>query len=116
MSSPMTNFVSNLFFKELKQYNGSNFRALHSADVQRMSPEILKAFSSVPTRYFIFCEKHPEIAELDKRILYYKLKIDMIGRFLANYPDTNPDDLVAFQTELSIYEKSAKGDDNAESA
>ena len=108
--------VQNLFFKELKKYNGSNFRALHSANLEHMNPEILKAFSSVPTRYFIFCEKHPEISELEKNILYYKLKIDMIGRFLSNYPDTNTDDLVAFQTELSDYERSTRGDEDAESA
>ena len=113
----VSSVVQNLFFKELKKYNSSNFRALHSANLTNMNPDILKAFSSVPTRYFIFCEKHPEISELDKRILYYKLKIDMIGRFLSNYPDTNADDLVAFQAELSEYERSSRGDDdNVESA
>lgn len=112
-----SNVIQNMFFKELKQYNSSNFRALHSADLSTMNPDIIKAFSSVITRYFIFCEKHPEISDVDKRILYFKLKIDMVARFFSNYPDTTADDLVAFQTELSYYEKMMKGDESdAESA
>lgn len=112
-----SNTVQNLFFSELKKYNSSNFRALHTADLERMNPDIIKAFSSVITRYFIFCEKHPEISDLDKRVLYFKLKIDMVARFFSNYPDTTIDDLVAFQTELNYYEKTMKdGDSNAESA
>lgn len=103
--------VQSLFFHDLKKYNGSNFKALHSADLSNMSPEIVKAFSSVITRYFIFCEKHPEISELEKRVLYFKLKIDMVARFFSNYPDTNADDLVAFQTELNYYESISNGDD-----
>lgn len=112
-----SNVIQNMFFRELKQYNSSNFRALHSADLSMMNPEIIKAFSSVITRYFIFCEKHPEISDVDKRVLYFKLKIDMVARFFSNYPDTDADDLVAFQTELNYYEKIMKGvDDDAESA
>lgn len=113
----MVSNVPNLFFSELKKYNGTNFRALHSADLAEMNPDVIKAFSSVITRYFIFCEKHPEIPDVDKRVLYFKLKIDMVARFFSNYPDTTADDLVAFQTELNYYEKLMKGvDDNAESA
>lgn len=105
--------IQTLFFSELKKYNGSNYKALHSADLSALQPEIVKAFSSVITRYFIFCEKHPEISDVDKRFLYYRLKIDMIARFFSNYPDTNPDDLVAFQTELNYFEKESRDDEDA---
>lgn len=98
------------FFSELKQYNGSNFKALYKLDVESKSPSVIKAFSSVITRYFIFCEKHPEVSDMDKRILYYQLKIDMIGRFFASYPDTNTADLIAFQTELQYYVHDFEGD------
>lgn len=95
--------LSNVFFNELKHYNSSNFRSLHQADLSSASPDIIKAFSSVITRYFIFCEKHPEISDIEKRMLYFQLKIDMIARFFANFPNTNTDDLIAFQTELRYY-------------
>ncbi len=97
--------LSNIFFSELKQYNSTNFKALHTAELSIADPSVIKAFSSVITRYFIFCEKHPEISVIDKRILYFQLKIDMIARFFANYPDTNTDDLIAFQTELRYFIK-----------
>lgn len=94
------------FFNDLKRYNNSNFKTLEHADLSNPSPEVLKAFSSVITRYFIFCEKHPNISDLDARILYFQLKIDMIARFLSNYPDINDtSDLVAFQNELKYYVK-----------
>lgn len=104
--------VSQLFFKELKQYNSTNFKSLHIADLSNVNPDIVKAFSSVITRYFIFCEKHPEISDIEKRMLYFQLKIDMVARFFANYPNTNTDDLIAFQTELNYYlnEHSEGGD------
>lgn len=92
-----------MFFNELKHYNSSNFRSLYKADLSSASPDIIKAFSSVITRYFIFCEKHPEISDIEKRMLYFQLKIDMIARFFANFPNTNTDDLIAFQTELRYY-------------
>lgn len=111
-----TTSVSSMFFSELKQYNNTNFRSLHSADLSVIDPQIIKAFSSVITRYFIFCEKHPEISDLEKRILYFQLKIDMIARFFANYPDTDADDLLAFQTELKYYLKRFGGDTDGEIA
>lgn len=42
----------------------------------------------------------------------------MIARFFSNYPNTNTDDLVAFQTELRYFVKENEngGDKNAESA
>ena len=111
-----SNLTPTLFFSELKKYNTSNYRALHSADLESMNPDIIKAFSSVITRYFIFCEKHPEISDVEKRVLYFKVNIDKVARFFSNYPDTTADDLIAFQIELSRYERLAKGEDpNAES-
>lgn len=108
--------ISQMFFRELKQYNSTNFKSLHSADLSTAEPEIVKAFSSVITRYFIFCEKHPELSDVEKRVLYFQLKIDMIARFFASYPDTNTDDLIAFQTELRYFIKENSGDDNAEAS
>lgn len=105
--------ISHTFFKELKRYNSTNFKSLYSADLTTTQPEIVKAFSSVITRYFIFCEKHPELSDIDKRVLYFQLKIDMIARFFAGYPNTDTDDLVAFQTELRYFIKE-NGDENGE--
>lgn len=96
--------LSHLFFKELKQYNSSNFRTLSTANLVAPIPSrIFKAFSSVITRYMIFEEKHPEIPEMELRMLYFQLKIDMIGRYFASYPASNVSDLVAFQRELLCY-------------
>ncbi len=97
--------LAKLFFAELKQYNRTNFKNLYSIEIDINDSAVIKAFSSVITRYFIFCEKHPEVTDLDKRVLYFQLKIDMIARFFANYPDTTADDLVAFQAELRHYVK-----------
>ena len=110
--------LSHQFFSELKQYNSTNFKALHTAKLTEDNPVIMKAFSSVITRFFIFCEKHPELSETERRMLYFQLKVDMIARFFSNYPNTNTDDLVAFQTELRYFVKENEngGDKNAESA
>lgn len=103
--------LTSLFFNELKQYNSSNFKTLCTACLSVANPAVIKAFSSVITRYFIFCEKHPEISVIDKRVLYFQLKVDMVARFFANYPDMDIADLVAFQTELHYYQKQNDGDD-----
>lgn len=103
------NQISHQFFRDLKQYNNTNFKALHTADLSEIKPEDAKAFSSVITRYFIFCEKHPEFSETDKRLLYYQLKLDMIARYFSGYPSSDPVDLVAFQTELRLFIKSKNG-------
>lgn len=104
--------LAKMFFTELKQYNSTNFKTLHTIELNNQNPSVIKAFSSVITRYFIFCEKHPELSDTDKRILYFQLKIDMIARFFANYPDTNINDLVAFQTELQYFiEESSDNDE-----
>lgn len=92
--------LSQLFFKDLKSYNSSNFRTIEKADLSKDDAKVHKAFSSVVTRYFIFAERHPEISDAEKRILYFKLKIDMIARYFSEYPDVNLDLLKAFQLEL----------------
>lgn len=95
--------LTNLFLKELKAYNSSNFRTIEKADLSEDSAIVHKAFSSAVTRYFIFSEKHPEISDADKRILYFKLKLDMVARYFSEYPDTNTDLLRAFQLELQQF-------------
>lgn len=101
--------LTQTFFHDLKQYNSTNFRTIEKADLSREDATVHKAFSSVVTRYFIFAERHPEISDTDKRILYFKLKIDMIARYFSNYPDTNLDELRAFQLELRNYVKEIRG-------
>lgn len=102
-----TNELINLFFSELKRYNSSNFKTLEKADLSTDgdSPMVRKSFSSVITRYFIFREKHPEITEVENRILYYKLGLDKVARYFSEYPETTPDNLVGFQIELKNYVK-----------
>lgn len=96
--------VYTTFFTELKQYNSTNFKTLHTADLSSEADvSTKKAFSSVVTRYFIFCEKHPELTSTDTHILYYQLKIDMIARYFANYPNSNINELKPFQLELQNY-------------
>lgn len=101
--------LTNLFFKDLKAFNSTNFRTIAKADLKKGDATVHKAFSSVVTRYFIFAERHPEIPEPDKRMLYFKLKIDMIAQYFSEYPDTNTDPLIAFQLELRRYIKSQNG-------
>ena len=92
------------FFYELKQYNSTNFKTLHTANLSdEVDVDTKKAFSSVVTRYFIFCEKHPELSVGETNMLYYKLKIDMIARYFSNYPNSNVDELKPFQLELQNY-------------
>jgi hypothetical protein len=101
------NELINLFFSELKKYNGSNFKTLKTADLKRDgdNPMVRKSFSSVLTRYSIFCEKHPEIDEVNSRIMYYRLGLDKIGLYFSEYPDTTTDNFVCFQVELRKYIK-----------
>jgi len=100
--------LTNLFFKELKSYNSTNFRTLATADLTKDDPAVHKAYSSVVTRYLIFCDKHPEVSKSDKNMLYFKLKIDMIAYYFSQYPDGDLDYLKAFQLELLQYLKSKK--------
>ena len=109
--------IATQFFKDLKQFNNTNYRSLHMADLTDIQAADAKAFSSVITRYFIFCEKHDEYSDTDKRLLYYQLKLDMIARYFSSYPSSDPRDLMAFQTELRNYIKSKNGgDEDAELA
>ncbi len=103
--------LTNLFFHDLRSYNSTNFRTIEKADLSKENATVHKAFSSVVTRYFIFAERHPEISDADRRILYFKLKIDMIARYFSDYPDTNLDLLKAFQLELQQYVRDNRGDE-----
>lgn len=96
------------FFHDLKQYNSTNFRTIEKADLSVANSTVHKAFSSVVTRYFIFCEKHSELSDSEFRILFFKLKIDLIARYFSEYPDVNTDQLKAFQVELINYIKDTK--------
>lgn len=102
--------LTKTFFRDLKQYNSTNFRTIEKADLSIDDATVHKAFSSVVTRYFIFCERHPEISDTEKRILYFKLKIDMIARYFSEYPDTNLDLLKAFQLELRQAARESRGE------
>lgn len=101
--------LTNLFFHDLKEYNSTNFKTLERADLTSYDATVHKAFSSVVTRYFIFAEKHPEVSDAEHRILYFKLKIDMIARYFSEYPDVNTDLLRAFQLELHQYVNDNRG-------
>lgn len=102
----------NLFFNELKRYNSTNFRTIEKAELTRDDATVHKAFSSVVTRFFIFKEKHPEISATDTKILYFKLKIDMIARYFSEYPASSVEELRPFQLELLHYLKTTRGGDN----
>lgn len=95
-----SNELSNLFFSDLKKYNLTNYKTLERADLSDSNPIVHKAFSSAITRYFIFCERHPEISEADKKLLYYMVKVDMVARYFSEYPDADIDCLRQFQDEL----------------
>lgn len=101
-----------LFFADLKKYNATNFKTLQKADITVDDATVRKCFSAVITRYFIFKERHPEITEAEFNMLYFKLKLDLIARYFAEYPDTSPDNLIAFQLELNNYLKECRGEDN----
>lgn len=100
--------LTDTFFHDLKEYNNKNFRDMCRLDIKDASPTLLKAFSSVITRYFIFLEHHPELSNSDARLLFFKLRIDMIGRYFSEYPDTDPDMLRPFQQLLIEYSDKEK--------
>ena len=104
--------LTKLFFHDLRDYNRTNFKTIENADLSRENATVHKAFSSVVTRYFIFAERHPEISDADRRILYFKLKIDMIARYFSDYPDVNLDLLKAFQLELQQYVRENRGEED----
>lgn len=105
-----------MFFHDLKQFNATNFKSIETADLSVSNPSVHKAFSSAITRYFIFREKHTEISEAEHNMLFYKLKLDLIARYFSEYPDTTPENLVAFQLELINYVKETKGEQDDELA
>ena len=100
--------LTELFMHDLKSYNSTNFRTILKADLSKQDACVHKAFSSVVTRYFIFREKHPEVTDTENRILYFKLKLDLIAKYFSEYPDTSTDNLIAFQIELRNYDKESK--------
>lgn len=96
--------LANQFFADLKRYNVTNFKTIEKAELlEEDDPVVHKSFSSVITRFFIFVERHPELSETDMRMLYYKLKIDMIARYFSTFPNTDFNDLIPFQKELKAY-------------
>lgn len=94
--------VIDTFFTDMKAFNKNNFKAIHTADLSNVNLTTYKSFSSIVTRYFIFCDKHPELSEEMKKLLFYKLKIDLIARFYMNYPVGDIEDLRAFKRELDM--------------
>lgn len=104
--------VFQVFFHDLKHYNSTNFKSVASADLSSPDASTCKAFSSIITRFFIFKEKHPEIAESEFLKLYYKLKLDLIAKYFYEYPDAKATDLVTFQVELNNYLSRYKGAEN----
>ena len=101
--------LTQLFFSDIKKFNSTNFRTIEKAELNHDDATVHKAFSSVVTRYFIFAEHHPEISQEERRILYFKLKIDMIAEYFSKYPDVNLDLLKPFQYELLKYVRETKG-------
>ena len=91
------NELTDLFFRELKEYNNTTFKNLCD------NADMYKCYSSVITRYFIFCEKHPEISQADKNLLYYRLGIDSIAAFFSQYPTSESDELGTFRHQLNKY-------------
>jgi len=104
--------LCDLFFQELKKYNATNFKTLLEADLQQDNPVVHKACSSVVTRYFIFIEKHPELSDSEAKLLYFKLKIDLIARYFSEYPVSSTSDLVPFQEEMRRYVQRTKEEMN----
>ena len=103
-----TDLVS-MFFKDLKQYNSTNFRTLEKADLTKDDAVVHKSFSSVITRYFIFSEKHAnEVSSTELRMLYFQLKLDMVARYFSQYPASSTDELRAFQLELLHHKEESK--------
>lgn len=106
--------LTELFIADLKRYNSTNFKTIVKADLSKQDATVHKAFSSVVTRYFIFREKHPEVSDVEHRMLYFKLTIDKVASYFAEFPDTTTDNLVGFQLELKKYVKEHRNDKKEE--
>jgi len=100
--------LEELFFRELKQYNSTNFNHICKANLENIDITSIKAFSSVITRFFIFRDKHPEIDDQLVRMLYFKLKLDLVAHYFANYPKSDIDNLVGFHREILMYVESVR--------
>lgn len=110
------NDIRDMFFRDLKQYNSTNFKTLARANLKEDNASVHKAFSSVVTRYFIFREKHAgEFTDAEFNMLYFKLKIDLISTYFSEYPGASVESLFAFQLELrSFIERNKKEEINNE--
>ena len=100
--------LQDLFFKDLKSYNSTNFRTLLKADLNsgKDMSVVHKAFSSVVTRYFIFREKHAgELTDAEFNMLYFQLKIDLISEYFSEYPDADVSTLASFQDQIKQYNR-----------
>ena len=104
--------LTNLFFFDLHKFNHQNFKTIETADLSNKDTILHKAFSSVITRYFIFRDKHPELTDTEKNLLYFKLKLDLIASYFSEYPDNDTANLLAFQLELRRYVKDNYGSDD----
>lgn len=100
--------LQDMFFKDLKSYNNTNFKTILTADLLNNvnSSTVNKSFSSVVTRYFIFKEKHAEeYTESEFNMLYFQLKIDLVSRYFSEYPDADASILTFFQSKMKDYSK-----------
>lgn len=100
--------LQDLFFKDLKSYNSTNFRTLLKSDLHsdKDMSVVHKAFSSVVTRYFIFREKHAgELTDSEFNMLYFKLKIDLISEYFSEYPNSDISTLISFQDQIKEYSR-----------
>lgn len=111
MSLSSVEELSEAFFSDLKKFNKSNFKTLQRIDVEDISPTLLKSFSSVVTRFFIFAERHPELEDIDLKMLYYKLNIDRVSRYFSMFPSGDCVDLKPFQEELRYFSNNKGGVD-----
>lgn len=101
-----SNELVQLFFKELKQYNSTNFRTIEKCNLSKpCDAKVFKSFSSVVTRFFIFRERHPEVQDSWMNMMYYKLRIDLIAKYFTEYPGGDVTSLRIFQKELLSYAK-----------
>ena len=104
--------LQDLFFKDLKSYNSTNFRTLLKSDLysSKDMSVVHKAFSSVVTRYFIFREKHAgELTDSEFNMLYFKLKIDLISEYFSEYPNSDISTLISFQDQIKEYSRKVNG-------
>lgn len=109
--------LEELFFKDLKSFNSTNFKTLITTDLSKTNAVAHKAFSSVVTRYFIFREKHAgELTDSEFNMLYFRLKIDLISKYFAEYPESSFDTLYEFQQTIRKYDDKWKGKINEKSA